>query len=60
MCNVWKGEWKKGPALRHTVSLPTVLTKEIGKDGVESVAQMCNFISGLFCVQRGDGGREGL
>ena len=30
--------------------------KEI--DGVESVAQMCNFISEFYCVQRGGGGRE--
>ena len=31
---------------------------EQGRDGVESVAQMCNFISEFYCVQRGGGGRE--
>jgi len=30
------------------------------KDRVDSVAQMCNFISELHCVQRGGGGRERL
>jgi len=35
-------------------------SKEIGKDGVESVAQMSNFISELYCVQRGGGGRVRL
>ena len=33
---------------------------EEGKDGVESVAKMCNFVSELYCVQRGGGGRERL
>jgi len=37
-----------------------VAAMEEGKDGVESVAQMCNFISELFCEQRGGGGRERL
>jgi len=33
---------------------------EQGRDGVELVAQMCNFISEFYCVQRGGGGRERL
>jgi len=33
-------------------------SKEEGKDGVESVAHMCNFISELYCVQRGGVGWE--
>jgi len=37
-----------------------VYTMEEGKDGVESVAQMCDFISELYCLQRGGGGRERL
>jgi len=32
---------------------------EEGKDEVESVAKMCNFVSELYCVQRGGGGGRG-
>ena len=35
-------------------------TMEEGKYGVDSVAQMCNFILELYCVKRGGGGRERL
>ena len=34
------------------------MSMELGRDGVESVAQMCDFISEFYCVQRGVGGRE--
>jgi len=47
------------PALgEEGASTPSIKTMEEGRDGVESVAQMCNFIPELFCVQRSGGGRE--